>query len=114
MFASRLRQRVQMSLDQQPLYPLFPLTLFGPQTILLLLASSPSLSAYAINEVIMSRIRIQIAALLLAILSPTFLEAQTVTGTITGSVVDGTGAAVPAATVLLRNDRTGDARTQNV
>jgi hypothetical protein len=52
-------------------------------------------------------------ALLLLTLFSGLLAAQTVTGLIAGSVLDGTGAAVPGVAVQLRNTRTGDVRTQN-
>ncbi len=38
-------------------------------------------------------------------------KAQQLTGTITGTAYDATGAAVPQATILLKNDASGDART---
>ena len=40
-----------------------------------------------------------------------FLLAQTITGTISGDVTDGTGAVVPGATITAQNIGTGDTRT---
>ncbi len=47
----------------------------------------------------------------LAFAFTSFLSAQTITGTISGDVTDGTGAVVPGATVTVQNIGTGDTRT---
>src|SRR5215470_11915832 len=49
-------------------------------------------------------------ALLLALLCVQYAVAQTVTGAVSGTVVDGSGNAVAGATVRLINERTNDAR----
>ena len=45
------------------------------------------------------------------ILAPTQGNSQTFRGTILGSVVDSTGAAIPGATVIIKNQGTGQTRT---
>ncbi len=47
----------------------------------------------------------------LALVSSSFLSAQTITGTISGDVTDGTGAVVPGATITAQNIGTGETRT---
>jgi hypothetical protein len=47
---------------------------------------------------------------LIAVLFSGLVAAQTITGTITGSVVDASGAVAPGVTVQLRNERTDDVR----
>src|SRR5438874_1404215 len=51
-----------------------------------------------------------VAGLLLACLSATPLRAQSIYGTITGTVSDQSGAVVPGASVLLKNGATGEVR----
>jgi hypothetical protein len=48
---------------------------------------------------------------LIAFLAPSMAQAQTVTGTITGTVVDSTGATLPGSTVTVTNEATGAERT---
>ena len=52
-----------------------------------------------------------VAVSVLICLSPAGADAQTVSGVITGSVVDSSGAAVPEATVTLTNEETGVSRS---
>jgi hypothetical protein len=49
--------------------------------------------------------------ILFGILASTTLCAQVLYGTLTGNVLDKTGAIVPSATVMLTNQETGDVRT---
>ncbi len=61
----------------------------------------------------MFRTRFQVPLLLLiTVLLAGVATGQTVTGVITGTVQDSSGAAVAGAKVLLKNDRTGDMRAQ--
>lgn len=51
-----------------------------------------------------------VVVLLLGLWSATPLRAQSIYGTITGTVSDQSGAVVPGATVLLKNAATGEVR----
>ena len=58
--------------------------------------------------------RFMFFALTLVLLVSACLEAQEITGNITGTVSDSTGAFIVAATVTANNTRTGAARTTRV
>lgn len=49
--------------------------------------------------------------LLIVLISAGLSMGQTVTGAITGSVVDASASVIPGATVTLLNERTGDSRS---
>jgi Carboxypeptidase regulatory-like domain/TonB dependent receptor len=53
-----------------------------------------------------------VGGLLLAVALPSQLSAQSFQGQITGTIEDEQGASVPGATVTLRNENTGETRTQ--
>jgi Carboxypeptidase regulatory-like domain/TonB-dependent Receptor Plug Domain len=76
---------------------------------LLPLSSRPCPSALAIG--LPAQILTGITIALLVVLSPSS-AAQTVTGSISGTVVDSSGAVIPAANITLIKARTGDVRTQ--
>ena len=55
--------------------------------------------------------RLVIAALICLIAHAPAARAQGTEGRFTGTVVDSSGSAVPGATVVVKNERTGEART---
>src|SRR5262245_26309867 len=58
------------------------------------------------------RLRTSLAALFLVAAFPALGRAQTDQGKLTGTVIDTTGAFVAGATVTVKNERTGQERTQ--
>lgn len=58
-----------------------------------------------------SRFLSAVLIVFLAVTFASFLPAQTITGTISGDVTDGTGAVVPGATITAQNIGTGETRT---